>query len=779
MNPMKRRQDQMSGSVLENSTASEASKSNAFAQHERHPQRARTEGISETNTVGSNSQGNHVIPNAPVLSARAQKRAKVVGEIGSDDKAKGLVRTGSNGLLEHSSDEAKTWVAAVYHNDLRVELIQEAAQFGQYDHARNRGAGPTDITSFLASQKSWGPERKHWPDVLFQIEVNKNTGLPKTVPHWHRNGRLVIDHDNHPMRDFLGLLPATLSSEAEGWLLETFTRTDPRVQIKDLRGRMPKEIVITDKNGVAGNIQQTKPLFTPRTITQRTLRFRGHAGLKARDVRGGSDVINKGLDALIPAEALKTNNTKELGRLLTSEEIEAFKKPNEGKYPQRGRAGKGVLCGSSKRKRNEKDIQGEGSKEINKRARVLENAALLGGGSVLTRGAGLGMPTPGSQELSSPEDLGYLPLDTALFPQEEAAFQQWLLHDTAQPLAPPQESDKWENLLHLRPQEAYNLMNAGTHESRGWNEDVNRTYGPVSNDQSYQPYATHVGRAADHRRGSTIYSAHGQLHQVPEVAEEQYHGHNSEGAWNQDARVGSDVRYTQAYHTSVANRATNTSIEEETLYPNVYASIYPSHGHIHQPSALHPPAEESSYPEFEARIPIVYSQVPTAATAGYDHGYGTGGSPVESTLTGTDTSLPSTEPTTPPSATNFRTRKGKAQQYGNTLIDACSTHPAVGCPCDSNEQQTVCWADVPSMPMGSYSKSNAIYDGTPVYYSNAQYHGGGSVEPLGQVHQGAETGRLAEVHRQSDVATPTASESVDPSVPAIEEWLREAEYLRR
>lgn len=638
-------------------------------------------------------------------------------------------------------------------------------------HARNRGAGPTDITSFLASQKSWGLERKHWPDVLFQIEVNKNTGLPKTVPHWHRNGRLVIDHDNHPMRDFPGLLPATLSSEAEGWLLETFTRTDSRIQIKDLRGRMPKEIVITDKNGVAGNIHQTKPLFTPRTITQRTLRFRGHAGLKARDVRGGSDVINKGLDALIPAEALKTNNTKELGRLLTSEEVKAFKKPNEGKYPQRGRAGKGVPSGSSKRKRNEKDVQGEGSKEINKRARVLENAALLGGGSVLTRGPGLGMPTPGYQELSSPEDLGYLPLDPTLFPQEESAFQQWLLHDTAQPLAAPQERDEWKDLLYLGHQEAYNLMNTGTHKSGGWNEDVNRTYDPVSHDQSYHPYANHFGGAADHRRGSTIYSAHGQLHQVPGVVEEQYHGHNSEGARNQNASVGSSVSYTQAYHTSVANRATNTFIEEEAVYPEIYGSIYPGHGQIHQTSAPHSSAEESSYPEIGASIPMMYDQVPTAATAGYNHGYGTGGSPVESIVTGTDTSPPITEPTTRPSAPQNRERKGRAQQYGSTISDAHSTPPAVDRPSISSEQQTACWADVPSMPMGSYSRSNAVYtayDGTPVYYSNAPYYGGGSVEPVGQVHQGAETGGLAEVHRQSDVATPTGSKSVNPSVPATE-----------
>ena len=49
--------------------------------------------------------------------------------------------------------------------------------------------------------------------------------------------KVVLDHDNHPVRDFEDI-PATLSSEAEGWLLEAISRIDRRITKVDLRARM-------------------------------------------------------------------------------------------------------------------------------------------------------------------------------------------------------------------------------------------------------------------------------------------------------------------------------------------------------------------------------------------------------------------------------------------------------------------------------------------------------------------------------------------------------------
>lgn len=793
MNPMKRKQEEISGSVRGTSTAPGVTGHNTSTQSERPSKRARTEDVSEINTLGTNARANHVIPHPPILSARAQKRAKVVGEIGSDDKAKGLVRAGLNGLLEHYSDEAKMWMAAVYHNDLRAELIQEAARAGQYEHGRTRGAGTTDITSFLVSQRTWGPERKDWPDVLFQVEVVKRRNLPKNVPFWHHNGRLVIDHDNHPMRDFSGLLPATLSSEAEGWLLEAFTRSDPRVQIKDLRGRMPKGVVVVDRNGVAETDQQTKPLFTPRTITQRTLRFRGQAALKARDVRGGSDAINKGLDALIPAEALKKNNSKELGRLLTSEEVKAFKKPNEGKYPQRGRATKSVTNTSSKRKRDDNYMagQGGGCKE-SKRARILENVAYLGEISVLTQGPGLGDCTPElsstavstpslqDQELSTPGDLGYLPLDPALFPQEEAAFQEWLLQDSTQPLAAPEDDDRWSNLLNLSPQDAYNLMNPHNSGIQGRDVNFDRTYGPITYGQPYHPYVApntgQVGGALSHGWAQTTSSVHRQEHQTPGTTNDFTHGHNWEKTRNQNARIAVDSGYAQSYGCSVTGRATCAPINEGALSENFDASAYSGHGPAQQAlaptrtAAMTLAAEENSYSEFGTIQPLMYSQVSTAATEGQDRGYNAGGSTVENTIVRADSSLPITQPRTRPSTRKSRKGAGKAQEHESNLIGSHSTPPVLGRLINHHEQHIGSWDDYPSMPAASNATSNnayTTYDREPVYYSTSPYYGGGSVEPVGHGHDEEAGG------------SPAVNEPVDSGLSDIEDFLREAEYRSR
>lgn len=739
----------------------------------------------------------------PVLSARAQKRAKVVGEIGSDDKAKGLVRTGPNGVLEHSSDEGKTWVAAIYHNDLRAELIQEAAQVGQYDHERNYGAAQTDITSFLASQKSWGPDRIDWPDVLFQIEVEKNTDLPKTVPIWYRKGRLVIDHDNHPMREFLGVLPVTLSSEAEGWLLEAFTRSNSRVQIKDLRGRMPKEIAVVDKTGTASNTQQTKPLFTPRTITQRTLRFRGHAGLKARDVRGGSDTINKGLEALIPAEALKMNNTKELGRLITSEEVKAFKKPNEGRYPQRGRAKKSVPSTSSKRKRDVKDVarQGEVSKE-NKRARVSRNAAFPGEGSLLAEGQGVemftselsstAMPTPDYEELSTPGDLDYLSLDPTLFSQDELAFQQWLLQESTQSPAAPEEGDKWSDLLNLSPQEAYNLMNANSNQNQGLNVDLNRTYGPVTYGQPYQtqvaPHTNYVDGVLNHGWGSTTTSVHDQVHQTPGASKEHHHGQQSEGTPNQSARSRLDSVYAQPYHASVASRAIHAPIEEGALYPEFGTSTYLGYAEAHKAppprfaTAQTHACEGTSYLNFGASTPMMYSQIPTAAIGGQNHKQNAGASLAENTALRIDRSLPTARPTTGSSARKSGKGKGRAQKHGTNLTDTYPTPPAVQFPFSYNELHTASSGDYPPLPTALNTIGNVTYttyDGTPVYHSTGPYFSGSSLEPAASFQgegAGAQTGGLSYLNPRSDSIAPKPT---NIGLSTIEEFHPEPEHLRR
>ena len=241
--------------------------------------------------------------------------------------------------------------------------------------------------------------------MLFKVKPEKNKTLPKNSPLWYHGGRLVLDHDNHPMREFFEILPTVLSSKTEGWLMEAVVRIDHRILMKDLRGRMPKEIVV-DRKGQ----QQLEPLFTMQTITQRRLNFRRDAGLMVSAVRGGTDAINAGLKKLLPAECLTKNTTKSLASGLTAKEIKDITKPNEGKYPQRGRvrktaSGTTQASGtdtSKKRKRRETStdlsVQGEQVAE-DRNCRPSKRGRHGGVQSAVNSGPNFGLPTP---ELSTP-----------------------------------------------------------------------------------------------------------------------------------------------------------------------------------------------------------------------------------------------------------------------------------------------------------------------------------------------------------------------------------------
>lgn len=529
---------------------------------------------------------------------------------------------------------------AVYHNDLRAELLQEAAKGGKYDHERTEGEGTTDITSFLASQKSWGSKRGNWPDVLFQVEMVKNNNLPKTVPLWYRDKKLLIDHDNRPMRDFSELLPATLSSEAEGWLMEAFLRSDRRVQMRDLRGRMPKDIIVADKTGT-GNGQTTKPLFTMRTITQRTLRFRGLAGLKARDIRGGSDAINRGIEALLPAEALKKNNSKDLGRILTNAEVKAITKPNAGKYPQRGRGDKKALNAyhasavttKTKRKRTSDLAEnGEDTTMANvKRARHeggSGNAAFLEIRPVVTQGSGIGLPTP---ELSStaeltPDDLyrNLSPPDhlNSSYPDSELFEPNPLLSDGELFQGPAKFSialkgvNRLDDLMSVDPHQAYRILNQDSSNRRwGVKNHVNQPYGNSAYGQPYYPgvppygnQGAPIGGNLSHQWGLSDYPMHAPFYQTPVATAGNHHGHSLGASWDPIARSSIEIGHGQTHRTSAALYTSTDGYNVEW---------YDVEGHNVEAHNM----EETASQEAPTSTRSVYSQGPIASMTQTD-GYG-------------------------------------------------------------------------------------------------------------------------------------------------------------
>ncbi|MCJ1243998.1 hypothetical protein MMC30_001195 [Trapelia coarctata] len=188
-------------------------------------------------------------------------------------RPKGQVRYTANGSIEHLLEYERKWVPAVYHNDIRAELIGEAAIYGQYGYPRNRGRGPTDETSFLPAHKTWGPAQKDWPAAMFHAgsERNPEPVGPKAIPLWYRGGRLLLDDDNDPLRFLPHTIPATCSSEMESWELQAIYNSDPRIVLADIRARMPKTITQADGS--------EKPLFKLNAISMRMTRFRIRAGL--------------------------------------------------------------------------------------------------------------------------------------------------------------------------------------------------------------------------------------------------------------------------------------------------------------------------------------------------------------------------------------------------------------------------------------------------------------------------------------------------------------------
>ena len=204
---------------------------------------------------------------------RTLKHMASGAEMSSKGRPKGCVRYTVDRGLEHFLEYERIWIPAVYHNDIRAELIEEAARYGHYDHPRHRGRGATDETSFLPAHKTWGPAQEDWPEALCQpgLERKPEPMGAETIPMWFRDGRVVLDDDDDPLRFLPDLIPATCSSEMENWELQAIYYSDPRIMIADIRGRMPKTITQADGS--------EKPLFKPNAISMRMTRFRTKAGL--------------------------------------------------------------------------------------------------------------------------------------------------------------------------------------------------------------------------------------------------------------------------------------------------------------------------------------------------------------------------------------------------------------------------------------------------------------------------------------------------------------------
>lgn len=264
-----------------------------------------------------------------------------VGVMSSDGRTvKGQARQTEEGGLEWLNEEG-IWVAAVYHNSLREKLIRKSDQWGKYDHGRIEGKlGNYDITSFHPGQKEWGPSRaEHWPympgGMLFLYERRDYQDPTYEIQIWIDEGRVVLDHDDKPVRLF-DELPLTLSSDMEPWLAEQIQRMDSRITGKDLRARMPKEPGLLVISGVG----------------MRQVRFREQWGIPPWKLRDGSDHVRYKVAKLLTPQQLEDNSTQFL-QGWDKDQAEGVKMQGRGTRPER--AGSKQLDAETRRKKAEAD----------------------------------------------------------------------------------------------------------------------------------------------------------------------------------------------------------------------------------------------------------------------------------------------------------------------------------------------------------------------------------------------------------------------------------------
>ncbi|KAL9122011.1 MAG: hypothetical protein Q9187_001436 [Circinaria calcarea] len=218
--------------------------------------------------------------------------------------------------LEWFDGQHSIWRPAVYHNDIREELLAAANKIGTYKFKRSRGTLEHDATAFHQDQKLWGLSRKHRPRILFQYKKGPTDKLTYEAGIWcDSHGRVILDLDGTPVRNYTNI-PVVLSSQLEGCYMEAMMRQHPKIKLQDFAARMPKD--------------QAKW----NALSARMRRYRVEACCISWKQKEGSQNINVYIDNLLPAQYIKANYT-ECFRDLTNLEVEEIRTVNDGSYMER------------------------------------------------------------------------------------------------------------------------------------------------------------------------------------------------------------------------------------------------------------------------------------------------------------------------------------------------------------------------------------------------------------------------------------------------------------
>ena len=189
------------------------------------------------------------------------------------------------------------------------------------------------MTSFLPSQKTWGPTREHYPAIIFQYKRLPGLNHPLYKPEeWYHKGRLVLDHSHQPVIHYHDI-PDVVSSKFPGYAIEAIQRTDSRITLGDILARMPRSVKTKSPKAKKPSV-----VLTTNSLTQRTHRFRVQAGCLSWKVRKGSEAMEEFLEKHLSPESKVANSTKDF-RDLTKEERDGVEKKKTPKGEKATAAG--------------------------------------------------------------------------------------------------------------------------------------------------------------------------------------------------------------------------------------------------------------------------------------------------------------------------------------------------------------------------------------------------------------------------------------------------------
>ena len=135
---------------------------------------------------------------APGEESRRQKKRRQIENPGANDKRKGNISYDHQGRLLWQDPANLQYIPAVYHNDIRQELLVRASNNGRYQYnvPRAKGRMLYDETAFHAQQRDWTGERQYWgqirDDILNMLERQDYVGRYDKDPilTWYEGGRI-------------------------------------------------------------------------------------------------------------------------------------------------------------------------------------------------------------------------------------------------------------------------------------------------------------------------------------------------------------------------------------------------------------------------------------------------------------------------------------------------------------------------------------------------------------------------------------------------------------